>query len=229
MVDTIMTGTPLSDEQLHELGLVPMGELESVDTQSPESIQEMADYGNRVIWLDHDLCQEDDGRLMRYIIQWNRDDIGIPAEKRRPIYLFINSNGGELSAAFALYDTIITSVTPVYGINMSYAFSAAFYVLLACHKRYGMPHSWYMLHCGSADSLSMDYRSAHNMMKQWDQQIEEFANIVTTRTFIDIDVVNNYMSTDSYFSATKAYELGIIDGIISSIADVVKDQEETQN
>lgn len=213
----------ITEEQLREAGFVPVEEAQTADISmmNPEAIQNMEDFCNRVLWIDDDIDQQTNGMVMRSIIQWNRDDRDVPVEQRQPIYLFINSVGGEMSAAFALYNTIITSKTPVYGINMSYAFSAAFIVLLACHRRFGMPYSAYMMHSGSSESFSVGYKAAYNGVIHWGWQVRDMVDIVRSRTKITQDDAERYIQTDTYFDASDAYKLGIIDEIIVSIEDLL--------
>ncbi len=190
--------------------------------QCPEDIQRMDDYDNRILWLDHDICQEDDALIMRSIIRWNQEDAELPVDKRKPIQIYINSNGGEISAAFALYDVILLSKTPVYGINVGYAFSAAFIVLLACHRRYGTPHSWYMMHRGSGDMCNTDHMAAHNSMRHWDLQVESMIDAIYANTNITREEAEKFMMSDSYFSSTDAFDLGFIHDIVITLDDIGK-------
>lgn len=187
----------------------------------PEDMMMMLDFSNRVIWMYDEITPENSVAMIRKIIQWNRDDYNMPVEDRQPIYLYINCGGGEISSSFALCDTILASKTPVYGVNIGYAFSGAFYTLLACHKRFGTKRSWYMMHRGSGTSVGADHLSAHNSMKQWDCQIAEMTSYITERTNIPKAVVENYMLTDSYFNSADAVTVGIIDKVIESIDELI--------
>jgi ATP-dependent Clp protease protease subunit len=224
MSQTKITQIPieLTEEQLADAGIVYLSEAEAPGSTaaSPEAAQINKDIGNRIIWLDHEITQADDGYICRYILQWNRDDIGIPIEERKPIYLFINSPGGDISVTFSLYDTIMMSKTPVYGVNMGYAFSGAIIVLLACAKRFGTAHSWYMAHRGSGECSVMDHMSAHNSMEHWDAQVEDLTEILSVNTNIEPEDAQRYMMTDTYFDSTRALDLGIIDKIIVSLDEV---------
>ena len=215
----------LTEEQLMNAGFVCLEDVKEASPSDPELAQRIADLGNRIIWLDHEINQADDGYISRYIMQWNRDDMGKPVEERKPIYLFINSPGGEISTTFALYDMISMSKTPVYGINVGYAFSGASIVLLACAKRFGTQHSWYMVHRGSSECSAMDHMSAHNSMRHWDAQVEDMTDILFTHTNASLDQARLFMRTDTYFNADEAMRLGMIESVVSSIDDVLESRK----
>ena len=94
----------------------------------------------RILWLDSAV---DDYFLEygKYILQWNQEDIGIPAEDRLPIRLLFFSPGGSLDINNAMIDIIKMSKTKVIGINMGIAQSAGAFIYLACHERYTIPIS----------------------------------------------------------------------------------------
>lgn len=104
---------------------------------------------HRTLWID-DFINEGLLFTVKQILNWNREDAGIPIEQRQPIHMLIFSPGGELDFAFSLIDAIRMSKTPVVTVNMGNAMSAGLYILLAGHKRYAMPSSIAMLHSGSA-------------------------------------------------------------------------------
>jgi ATP-dependent Clp protease protease subunit len=73
-----------------------------------------------------------------------------------PIWLFLNSGGGSIDAAFIVYDTIRMSSAPVYTVGEMCA-SAATLLLAAGAKRFIYPHTRTMLHLPSG-SIEGDVR-----------------------------------------------------------------------
>ena len=61
----------------------------------------------------------------------------------------INSQIVPVDINYALIDTIKMSKTPIIGINIGQCASAAAYIFLSCHKRYMLPHAYFILHQGS--------------------------------------------------------------------------------
>ena len=66
-------------------------------------------------------------------------------DPRRPIYLVIDSPGGEISTGLALYDILQMSAAPIVTIGASCA-SMATFLLAAGTTRLALPHARFMLH-----------------------------------------------------------------------------------
>ena len=76
-----------------------------------------------------------------YIKKWNAEDKGIAPEERKPIKIFINSDGGSVDTVLHIIDMIHLSKTPIYTIGMGRVYSAGGLLLMAGHKRYVFPHT----------------------------------------------------------------------------------------
>ena len=66
----------------------------------------------------------------------------------KPIYVYIDSPGGDVDAGFAIFDMIRFIKPPVYTIGMGLVASAGALILLAASKNYrlGLPNSHYLIH-----------------------------------------------------------------------------------
>ena len=100
--------------------------------------------------------------IVYHILKYNAIDKGIPVDKRKPILLYVNSNGGSLIDGFALIDVILASKTPVYTINLGYCYSMGFLIFISGHKRYGSYNATYLMHDGS----SMAWNSSSKLIDQ---------------------------------------------------------------
>lgn len=114
-----------------------------------EDIFYLKDLKQRKLFIAANISQETVEDAVRHIMQFNREDADIPAEERKPIILYVSSNGGDVDAGFELIDVIMNSKTPVYTINLGYQYSMGFLIGLAGHKRYAMPNAKFLLHDGS--------------------------------------------------------------------------------
>jgi len=188
----------------------------------PSLAQFYHDLSHRVYWLDSDITDEDK-LFVKRLIDWNMEDVGVPSEERKPVYLMIDTPGGDLYVMLSIIDAIRASQTPVIGIVPGTAYSAGFYILLACDKRLGFKHSAFMVHKGSGTLGEADQAAAAEAMKQWQMQVNILRDFMVERTGMPLKEVNKALRTDTYYNAEKALEKGVLTGIISSMGEIVDD------
>lgn len=173
----------------------------------------------RILWLDTDV-DEDVFELEKYIVMWNIEDFLIPVEQRLPIRLMFFSPGGDLDVNNAMIDAITLSKTPVYGYNMGVAYSAACYIYMACHKRFAMPNSKFLIHAGSCE-LGGDYNNISSFMLEYNGTMRALKQFVVEHSSITQDLVDEKFVGDWYVSAKDAHEeYGFVDHIITSLDDI---------
>ena len=135
----------------------------------------------------------------------------------KDINIYINSPGGDITALFAIYDTIQYVKPDISTICFGQAASAAA-VLLACGtpgKRLALPHSRVLLHQpwgqggGQATDIEIQAREIMRMRDLLDQILAEHTGQTTERISKDTD-------RDFVLSADQAKEYGIIDEVISA-------------
>lgn len=83
-----------------------------------DSLLFLKDLKLRKFYLNYDIEQVGIHDIARHILQINAEDRGIPREERKPILLYVISNGGEVDSGFELIDIIESSETPVYTVNL---------------------------------------------------------------------------------------------------------------
>lgn len=111
----------------------------------------LLDYYSRrddrcILWND----EIDDGFIEIYqdIIRWNREDVGKDVSKMKPIRIYINSDGGSVSAVFAIIDLIKLSKVPIITIGLGKCYSSGGLLLMAGHKRLLLPSCTVLVHDG---------------------------------------------------------------------------------
>jgi ATP-dependent Clp protease protease subunit len=133
----------------------------------------------------------------------------------RDIYLYINSPGGIISSAFAIYDTMQHIAAPVNTICMGMAASAGSFLLAAGApgKRAALPHARIMMHqpSGGAQGTAADIEiQAKEILYLRDKLNELYAQHTgRTRDQIELDI-----DRDRFMSAEEAKQYGIIDKVI---------------
>ncbi|MFP5326501.1 MAG: ATP-dependent Clp protease proteolytic subunit [Acidimicrobiia bacterium] len=142
----------------------------------------------------------------------------LEAENRdQDISVYINSPGGDITALFAIYDTMQFISCDVSTFCFGQAASAAAVLLSAGTKgkRYSLPHARIMLHqpyggvAGQATDIEIQAREILRMRETIDQ-------ILAHHTGQPIERVSKDTDRDFYMSAADAQTYGIVDEVISS-------------
>ena len=201
--------------------ILPMIEdIYDLQLPSPHSVIEWNGLQNREIHINYDIDEEiiDVGLQ---IINWNNqdDESNIPINERKPIKIYINSNGGDLLSTFNLIDIINISKTPVYTIGMANCYSSGGLLLLSGHKRLIFPNTTFLLHDGYTD----DNNSLGKVMDKvkFTEKIEtKVRDYVISKTKINKNLYNKKYREDWYLLANEMIELGIADEIISDISQI---------
>jgi ATP-dependent Clp protease protease subunit len=133
----------------------------------------------------------------------------------RDIYLYVNSPGGVISSAFAIYDTMQHIQAPVNTICMGMAASAGSFLLAAGRpeKRAALPHARIMMHQpsggyqGTAADIEIQAREVLYLRDKLNELYAQHTGQAKERIQLDID-------RDRFMSAEEAKEYGIIDKVI---------------
>ena len=205
------------DTKLMEF-LLPTG-LENLQLADPSLALFYNNLEQRIIWLDQEVdeaCLD----IIRNILRWNQEDKDIMPKDRKPIRLFFFSPGGDLEVNNALIDTITLSKTPVWGINVGRCYSAAAFIFLACHERYCLASSQFLLHQGSG-AFSGTYQEILPQVMAYQEQIEKLAEFVAERSTYDMDEIAANITSDWYITADEGLEHGIYTSKVESIDDLL--------
>lgn len=151
-------------------------------------------------------------RAVMQILKFNEEDEGKDVAARKPIKLYINSDGGVVTTGMILCNVIENSKTPVYGIALR-AYSMAGLILLPCHKRMAYPFATILLHDGSLGLVSSS-KKAKETMKFYDDLEERTKKFILKYTNITEEKYKEKYGEEWFLFANEARELGIIDEII---------------
>lgn len=203
--------------------------LESLLVGIPEAVANMQlpdpmlrdhyrDEEERIFWLDQGVaeCATD---LIKMIIRYNKEDQGKPVEERKPIKIFIDSPGGDITFMWSIIKMIEISATPVYTINYCTAYSAAAEILASGHKRFAFPGSHVMIHLGSC-TYSGDVANVETTKKYFDALSKKTVDHLLSRTNIDPKMFKKKTMTDWFLDENEALEKGVVDHIIASFDEI---------
>ncbi len=136
-------------------------------------------------------------------------------DPEKDIQLYINSPGGTVTAAMAMYDTIQFIKSPVSTICIGQAASAAAVLLLAGEKgkRFSLPNSRVLLHqpSGGVTGTTMDVEIHTREMVRIRALLNE---IIAKHTGQDLKKVERDTERDFILTADEAKKYGIIDDVI---------------
>jgi len=163
---------------------------------------------NRVVFLGTDVNDNVANELIAQMLFLEAQD----AEK--PIWLYINSPGGSVTAGMAIYDTMQFVGPEVGTICMGLGASMAQFLLCAGApgKRYALPHARIMMHQplggvqGDASMIAIQAEQMTYTKKQLQERIADHTGQSVATIEADSD-------RDRWFTAEEAREYGIIDQV----------------
>jgi len=134
----------------------------------------------------------------------------------RDINLYINSPGGDITALFAIYDTMQLVKNPISTWCYGQAASAAAVLLAAGAKgkRHALPHARILLHQpyggvgGQATDIEIQAREILRMREMLEQ-------ILADHTGQDLERIHRDTDRDFIMGVVEAKEYGMIDEIVS--------------
>lgn len=179
----------------------------------------LQDLQQRKLFLNADIDQFTVADIVKHIMQINREDIGVEPNERKPILLYVTSNGGEIDSGFELIDVIMNSKTPVYTINLGYQYSMGFLIGLAGHKRYATRNAKYLMHDGSnfvynSGAKAQDQMEFH---KKIEGRIKEY---VLSRSKVSEAEYDSKLRVEWYLFADEAKDKGFVDYILGEDCDI---------
>lgn len=147
----------------------------------------------------------------------NKQLLLLESDGTKPIYIYIDSPGGDVSAGFAIFDMIRFVNAPVVLIGNGLIASAAALILLAVPKerRVGLPHSSYLIH----QPLSEMRGVATDLEIQAEEMAKTRAllnKIIAEQTGKDEKQVKKDTERDYWLTADEAQEYGLISKVIST-------------
>lgn len=179
----------------------------------------LKDLRQRKLFLNTDINQYSVQEFVKHILQINRVDFGIDPDKRLPILLYVNSNGGDVDAGFALIDAIQNSKTPVYTVNLGFQYSMGFLIGIAGHKRFATKNAKFLMHDGSnfiynSGAKAQDQMEFH---KKVEARVKDY--ILAMSNLAEEEYDKN-LRVEWYMFADEAKQKGFVDMIIGEDCDI---------
>ena len=166
----------------------------------------------RRVYLFGDICNE---RAEKFIAQLH----DLFEEGGDPITIFINSSGGSVTDALAIYDILQNAPCDIYTVGLGKVHSAAVTVMLAASRenRSSYPNTEFMSH-----DISWKSDGPRAFLKdrvdQLERTVQQLVAVYTRDTNLTADQARLMFFTDladHYFTATDALETGFVSRIIT--------------
>ena len=133
----------------------------------------------------------------------------------KPIWLYINSPGGSVTAGMAIYDTMQFVGPEVGTICMGLGASMGQFLLCAGApgKRFALPHARIMMHqpLGGVRGQASDIAIQAEQMAYTKKMLQER---IAEHTGQPVEAIESDSDRDRWFTANEAQEYGIIDQVI---------------
>jgi ATP-dependent Clp protease, protease subunit len=145
----------------------------------------------------------------------------LAGDSNRPITLFINSAGGNVTDGLAIHDSIrhlISRGIEVTVIVQGMAYSMGSIVLQAASegRRLAFPHSWIMIHEPAKWAGWQSTTAAAQHLERLKQMQDQIYKILSTRSGKPLrQIIKDTKRTDFYLDAQSAKDYGLIDGIVA--------------
>jgi ATP-dependent Clp protease protease subunit len=166
-------------------------------------------FRERIIFLAEEVDDGIANAIVAYLLYLDSDD------PSKPIYLYINSPGGSVTAGMAIYDTIRHIKSEVVTICVGLAASMGAFLLSAGSKgkRLALPHARIMIHQplggtrGQATDIQIEATEILRVRKQLN-------DILANLTDQPINKIERDTDRDFFMSAQEAKDYGLIDSVI---------------
>jgi ATP-dependent Clp protease, protease subunit len=139
----------------------------------------------------------------------------------RPITLYINSAGGNVTDGLAIHDSvryIVSRGIEVKIIVQGMAYSMGSIVLQAAseRQRLAFPHSWIMIHEPAKWAGWQSTSAAAQHLERLKQMQDQIYKILSSRSGKPLrQIIRDTKRTDFYLDAPKALEYGLIDAVLA--------------
>lgn len=179
----------------------------------------LRDLEQRKLFLNMDIEQASIADIVKHIMQFNKEDQGIPVDERQPILLYVTSNGGEVDSGFELIDIILNSKTPVYTVNLGYQYSMGFLIGLAGHKRFATQNAKFLMHDGSNFVYNSGAKAQDQMefQRKVESRVKQY---ILSRSKLTNEEYDSKLRVEWYLFADEAKEKGFVDYILGVDCDL---------
>ena len=150
-----------------------------------------------------------------------RQILVLDSESSDPIYVYINSPGGDVDSGFAIYDMIRFVSSPVTVIGMGLVASAAALIFLSvpAERRVGLPDSTYLIHqpLSQLKGVAIDVAIYADKIEALRHKLDK---VIADATGKDVAEVEKDTERDCWMTAEEALSYGLLSRIVREKKDL---------
>src|SRR3954467_14331347 len=153
-------------------------------------------------------------------------------DSRKPVTLYINSAGGNVTDGLAIHDVLqhlVSTGIEVTVVVQGMAYSMGSVVLQAASpgKRFAFPHSWIMIHEPAKWAGWQSTSAAAQHLDRLKQMQSQIYRILADRSGKPLrQIIRDTKRTDFYLDAARAREYGLIDEVLGP-SEMIQPESET--
>lgn len=132
-----------------------------------------------------------------------------------PIYLHINSGGGDLMAAMSAVDAMKRSVVPIYTVVDGKAASAASLISVCGVKRYITRHSYMLIHQLSSGVIGK-YQDIEDEYDNCNLMMDDIIEIYKEGSSLTEKKIKKFLKRDKWWKAELCMNYGLVDDYIEN-------------
>jgi ATP-dependent Clp protease, protease subunit len=146
-------------------------------------------------------------------------------ENSRPITLYLNTAGGNVTDGLAIHDSIREIVSrgcevTIVVQGMAYSMGSVLLQAASDGRRLAFPHSWMMIHEPAKWAGWQSTTAAQQHLERLRQMQDQIYQILAGRSGRPLkQIIRDTRRTDFYLDARKALAYGLIDAVVASVAD----------
>jgi ATP-dependent Clp protease protease subunit len=169
---------------------------------------------DRIIMLDTEVSSHSASLIVAQMLFLESEN------PERPVYFYINSPGGSVTAGMSIYDTMQFIRCPIHTIVMGQAASMGSLLAMAGEPghRFILPNARHMIHqpLGGASGQATDVEIQARELLRWKDVL---TGIYVRHTGRDRDQLRADMERDNFMTAEQAVAYGLADQVISKRDD----------
>jgi ATP-dependent protease ClpP protease subunit len=132
-----------------------------------------------------------------------------------PLYLHINSGGGDLMAAMSAVDAMKRSVVPIYTVVDGKAASAASLISVCGVKRYITRHSYMLIHQLSSGVIGK-YQDIEDEYDNCNLMMDDIIEIYKEGSSLTEKKIKKFLKRDKWWKAGLCMDYGLVDDYIEN-------------